>query len=202
MPERKLPRLTDPVPLACQVSLKELTDEMLGERPNPRDPSMLFNLKINPAIPFMRLRQSSLADLLLDYGESLSAENPDEHFPDIDLTVGFATRRSVGVQAYGFDKIPTQEAKKPYWQRELSIVFFYGNNDANARHLVTISDYLPTQGELPLLSRSVWAPRYNSQEYEGHNRTSRSCRDEGEANFFIDLVRDLYRGPHLVPATV
>lgn len=198
---RQEPKSADPTPLACQVDLKKLVDEMLSQRPDPRDPSILFNLKTNPDIPFTKLRKSSLADLVLGFGESLSAEDPDEHFPDLGLTVEFATRKSVGVQAYGFDKVPAPGAEKPYWQRELSVVIFYGNDDTSAKHIITISDYLPTQGELPLLSRNIWAPKYNSQEYEGHKRASRSCKDEVEAMFFIGLVRDLYREPHVVPAS-
>ncbi len=177
-----------------------MIDSLLREREDVRLPGVLFKVQTDPDEIFWRLYNSPLQDLVLGEGESLSltgaAKNHEDfpQYPDIELTASTSTRHAVGIRAYAMGVFPEGDALE--WDRSLDIVFFYGFGENSAIQYVRLSDRSGAQDDLPSLSRRVIASKYQKVEkYEGHRMMHRHCKNEGEAEFFIDVIRDLQTKP-------
>jgi hypothetical protein len=147
-----------------------------------------------------RLRSSSLSDLVLPTDASLSldlGEAPDAevqaHFPDLGLTADDENLQEVSLTVLGWEFDDYKEfPDASRWGRELDLSFWYGLPGQGARAKQSFAMQGFDRKGLPSISRSVWAADYAETGYEGHNQMYRSCRNEREAHFFIELMAELF----------
>lgn len=148
------PRPQDPELSASQVAMKSLCDEVLALKPEHLH---FVNFEdvisgANPSEVQERLRASSLGDLMLKDGDSLSAIRTSDYYPDLDLFVGGARLVGVGVRAFGWEDDkrridPNGSDKPPYdiidypgekdWIHQLDIKLWYSNGKQEACQTIT-----------------------------------------------------------------
>jgi hypothetical protein len=201
--------LQDPELLLCQVKIKDLCDEILAHKP---EQSPLTNWYIRTTadgnVVQDKLRTSSLGDLLLKDGDTLSMPGGHERYPDIGLYVGRVALTKVGVRAWGWedDKYridPNGPNKPPYdiiiypgekdWTRQLDISLHYSDGSQAASQTITAQTGSTSAGHAPSVSRSVFALAYAESGYERHNQVWRSARNSEEIEDFVSLVRNLLK---------
>lgn len=210
MAERKKglqPKPTDPDLLPSQVAFKIVSDEILRHKTNNRVSFVHFSIETDPAELLQRLAQSSLRDLLLQPGESLSVPQPDDHYPDLGLVVGKTPLSEVGLTHLGWQerkwridpdgpKIPPfkiiEYPGESDWMREIDISIWFGKGINRAVQRLSLYDTSRNAGVIPQISRVIYAPEYAETGYEGHNRKSRHFKDEAEVMFFVNLSRELF----------
>lgn len=210
MAERKRglqPRPTDPDLLPSQAAFKAVSDEILKHKTNDRLTVAHFRIETDPVELLQRLNQSSLRDLLLQPGESLSVPQPDDHYPDLGLIVGEAPVTAVSLAHWDWKERkwridPNGPQKPPYdiieypgefdWMREIDISIWFGEERNKAAQRLSLNDVSRSAGAIPQITRAVYAPEYAETGYEGHNHKSRPFRDEEEVMFFVDLARELF----------
>ena len=205
--ERNNPRPQDPELLPCQVEIKTLCDEILALKPE-KNPLTFWDIrtKADASTIQEKLRESSIGDILLKDGDTLSVPGNHEHYPDLGLYVGRSALVGVNVRAWGweFDKHridPNGPNKPPYdivfypgeqdWTRQLDISLFYSNESQTASQRITTQTGSTSAGQLPSVSRSVSAMAYAETGYEGHNQVWRDARDASEVEEFVALARQL-----------
>lgn len=216
MSERKqgLPKPVDPDLLPSQTAFKTLSDEMLRYKRCKNLSSVTFRIVTDPTELLERLAQSTFQDLLLRPGESLSAPQPNKHYPDLHLVVGktVVTNVNLTLKAWKEKKwrFDPNEPEKPSskiinypgvfdWMREIDIEIGFSNARNRATQILFLYDASRYAGTIPEIVRTIYAPRYGENGYEGHNRISRPFRDEAEAMFFVDLARELFEKRKTVP---
>lgn len=210
MRERKKglqPKPTDPDLLPSQVAFKVVSDEILKYKTNDRLTAIHFRIETDPTELVERLRQSSLKDLLLKSGESLSVTQPDDHYPDLDLVVGKASISAVSLTHWNWQEKkwrvdPNGPQKAPYkiikypgefdWAREIDINIWFSNGINTAAQKLSVYNSSWIAGRILQITRSVYAPDYFETGYEGHNYKYRTFKDEKEIMFFVELVRELF----------
>ena len=205
---RNEPTLKDPELLSCQAEIKWLCDEVLALKPERiRLTHWDIPVQVDPEEVQQRLRDSSINDLVLKNGDTLSSPTKSKYHPELNLFVGKAQLESVTMRAWGweYDKQridPNGPKKPPYsvieypgekdWTRQLDISLHYTNGQQIASQTITIQTDSMHAGEVPSISRDVSAMAYAEMGYEGHNQVWRSCKDAEEASAFITLARELY----------
>jgi hypothetical protein len=153
-----------------------------------------------------RLRASSLGDLMLKDGDSLSAPPSNDYHPDLNLYVGQARLVGVGVRAWGWehDKYridPNGPDKPPYdiidypgekdWAHKLGIRLWYSNGRHKACQKL-IAHTSSNDSELPQVWRDVLSPAYAEMGYDGHNQVDREATSDEEVLEFVNLARELF----------
>lgn len=206
------PKPIDSLLLECQVVFKALSDGILDvERSRPTFMKIFtgFRIEMNPSEILERLRQSSLRDLLLEDGQSLSAQpQPHPRQPDLGLIVGEAPLQEVTIFHRYWDEDKVRLIKKdppevpPYnvieypgekdWTREIGIEIWFGNDKKSVAQQLIVWDSSTHAGEMPSVTRNLYSSEYAETGYEGHDHESRSFRDQEEAMFFINLTRELF----------
>lgn len=202
--EARGPDYKDPPLLPSQVRLKELTDEMLKFKPSEMLSFARFPIEgVDPLAYLEKLKASSLGDLLLETGSSLSSEGDE----DLELYAKDADLRSIWIRAWGweYDKArfdPDGPTKPPYkiiefpgekdWGREIEILFTYGSIENSASVSLASQSYSQEPGLIPSYSRSVIATAYAETGYEGHNHAYRRMANDAEANLFYDIASELF----------
>ena len=198
----------DPELLACQKAIKDLSEEILAMK--PQDVMLTFwdaASAANPNNVQDKLRASSLGDLMLKDGDTLSVPTPNDYYPDLGIYVGSAALTHVTVRAWGWDfhktRIdPNGPDKPPYdiieypgetdWSRQLDVSLHYANKEhQTASQIVTMQTGSTGSGRLPSASRDVHAMAYVETGYEGHNQVWRTAKDEDEVMGFVALVKEL-----------
>lgn len=201
------PKPQDPELLPCQVQIKDLCNEILALKPEQNDLTFWdIRSKADGEEVQERLRVSSLADLMLKDGDTLSLPESNEHYPDLGLYVGKVALVGVSVRAWGWDydkhRIdPNGPEEPPYkiiyypgeqdWTRQLDISLHYSNENQSARQTITTQTGSRNAGNLPSVSRDVYAMAYAETGYEGHNQLWRSAINASEVDNFLALAREL-----------
>ena len=208
----EVPRIHEPIPqdpelLVCQTEIKTICDEILYLK--PEQIRLTFWDVASGADPMQvqqRLRATSLGDLLLKHGETLSGPAAGGYYPDLGLYIGQAELEGVSVRAWGWehDKYrinPEASEKPPYdvieypgeidWSRQLDISLHYTNARQTARQTISMQTGSNEAGQLPAAFRDVSAMAYAESGYGGHNQLWRSAHSEEEVAVFIALARDL-----------
>lgn len=203
------PKPKDPELTPSQAAIKALCDEILALRPQP--PEVTFEDVLGTMDPEQiqdRLRQSSLGDLLLQDGETLSAHHSmDGHYPELNLFIGQAKLIAVTVRAWGweYDKRrinPNGPTTPPYdiidypgekdWLHELDVMLWYSNDEHTASQTITAITGSRNAGTLPKVSRDVASMSYAETGYEGHNQVSRPAKSEEEVLDFVTIAKELF----------
>lgn len=206
------PKPIDPALLECQVAFKSLSDEMLEAERNRSTFMKLFvgfRVTANPSDILERLNQSTLRDLLLESGQSLSAQpQPHPRQPDLGLTVGEAPLQKVTISHRYWDDNKIRLVKQdppeipPYnvieypgerdWTREIGIEIWFGNDRKSVAQQLKVWDSSTHAGEMPSITRTLYSPEYFETGYEGHDHKSRPFRNQEETMSFVDLARELF----------
>jgi len=202
------PKLQDPELTPSQLAVKELCDDILSLRSEPVDLTCEgFATRLDPEEVQQRLRDSSLGDLMLKDGDSLSAMQTDDYQPELGLFVGQAKLLHAQVVAWGWDYDkrrvdPSGPDKPPYtiigypgekdWIHQLDVSLWYSNEEHEASQTVTAYTTSASAGTLPSMLRDVVAPAYAEQGYEGHNQVSRPAHSDDEVLAFVALARELF----------
>lgn len=201
------PKPQDPELLLCQVQIKTLCDEILAHMPEQYLLTFWdIHAKADGNDIQEKLRASSIGDLLLKDGDTLSAPGNHEYYPDLRLYVGKAALIGVSVRAWGweYDKHrinPNGPDKPPYdiiyypgeqdWTRQLDISLHYSNGNQAASQTVTTQTGSSSAGHLPSVSRDVSAMAYAETGYEGHNQAWRNAQSTSEIEDFVALAKDV-----------
>ncbi len=171
-----------------QRAVKQFTDRALAlkARNNPLT-FVDFAVRADAADVERRLRATEVGDLMLPDGASLSAANGGDYYPDLNLHIGTARVRGVGIRVWGweYDKYridPNGPQQPPYailtypgekdWARQVDIRIWYDNGKDYACQELTLSTSSTAYGP-PSVSRDVSVPAYAETGYEGHNQVSR-----------------------------
>lgn len=201
----------DPELLTCQVAFKKLSDEILDVESRPTFMKIFkgFKIEVNPSEILERLRQSSLRDLMLEDGQSLSAQpQPHPRQPDLGLIVGEAPLDGITVSHMYWDEdkfrtvLKDPPAVPPYdvieypgerdWTREIGIDIWFGDKKKSVRQSLMVWDSSTHAGEMPTVTRILYSPNYFETGYEGHDHESHPFREQDEAMFFVNLARELF----------
>lgn len=202
------PKPQDPELLPCQIAIKDLSEKILAKK--PEEVRLTFWDVMSEADPNQvqdRLRASSLGDLMLQDGDTLSIPTPNDYYPDLDLYVGEARLTHVTLRAWGwdFDKHridPNGSGKSPYdvieypgekdWSRQLDVSLHYANEaHQTAAQTITMQTGSTSAGILPSAVRDVYAMDYAETGYEGHNQVYRTATSGEEVMNFVNLVKEL-----------
>jgi hypothetical protein len=183
----------------AQEAISNTTDELLATLEQRHDftPDS-FAISMPPEEVEELLRKSSVADLLLKEGDSLSADPPNEHWRDLDLYVGRAQVVGACVRAwvYDYDRDwhhirPTEESKEvAFWSRRLEVQLSYQNGIQTANQVVGTSTNSYDRST-PNFDRNVRAAAYAEMGYAGHNEQYRDASGEEEVIAFVGLLRRL-----------
>lgn len=197
----------DPELFPSQTAMKALCDDILALKPAdvPWSFKDVFSAQ-DPLEVEKRIRASSLGDLMLRDGDSLSVAPPNDYWPDLDLIVGRAKLVDVGLRAWGWDmdkcrRDPDSSDESPYpfidypgekdWIHQLDIKLWYSNDGQAACQTITAYTN-SSEAALPDMSRYVYAPSYAESGYEGHIQMRRRARSEDEVLGFVALARELF----------
>lgn len=176
----------DPELTPAQQEIKSITDEVLAMKP---ERFSLTYWDVATSVPPQeihdRLQATAASALLLDEGESLSARQPNDYWPDLKLNASAETLKWVSMRAWGweYEKVrinPEGPNVPPYdvltfpgqtdWSRQLDICLGYANEQQTAHLTVSSSTSSMRAGQTPMLSRDVHAMAYAETGYEGHNQ--------------------------------
>jgi hypothetical protein len=202
------PKPQDPELLPCQLEIKRLCEEILALKPKKFQMTYWdIQVSIDPNTLQDRLRSGSLADLMLEDGDTLSSPAPSEYHHDLNLYIGQAQMTGVTLRAWlweydkhridpnGPDKSPFDVISYPGekdWTHQLDIMLHYKNETYTATQTITMQTGSMHAGKLPSISRDVSAAVYAEQGYEGHNQVYRDTKNAEEASAFITLARELF----------
>lgn len=180
---------------SANLSLKALADRMLAFKRDNGYTFVHFNpVGADPQEIVTRLRASTMADLVLPEGDSLSIPNGGDYYPDLGITAQDARVTRVSLTAMGWDwERYAQYPDSPVWGRHIEVSLWYGRGrreDPLVKQVFSSQSY--DRKGLPSLARDVWADAYFETGYEGHNQKYREARSAAEARFFIDLVAELF----------
>lgn len=204
-----LPKYEDPPLLPSQIRLKELSDDMLlyGFK---RGTVNLADFKFpNTDVQgiLRRIRSTSLGDILLLEGDSLSFGDSTGYMADLNLFANDADLLEVSIRVRGTesDKYridPNGSQTSPFdvlefpgekdWLRSMEIRFTYGDKEHYASQKLTSYTESASTGNFPSYSRDIYAGAYAEMGYDGHNQNYRYFTSEEEANLFYDLVGELF----------
>jgi hypothetical protein len=179
---------------ATAWDFKSLADVALARRRN-RQLSFVHvpSLDTDPRVVLARIRSSSLADLVLPEGASLSVPDGGDYYPDLGVTATDASLRSVSLMALGWDwPVAAGYPDNPTWSRVLEISGWYGPKSQSAVKQVfraSVSGNATSAGDAHV-SRDVWASEYAETGYEGHNQSYRDAK-VAEIAFFVALFAEL-----------
>ena len=180
---------------SANQKLKDLADRMLAFKRVDDLTFIHFSPEgVDPREVMARLRASSLADLVLTEGASLSMPNGGHYYPDLGVTARDTDLARVSILAMGWNwERYAQYPESPTWGRHIEISLWYGRRDRRDPLVKQVFTSQAYEGRgLPSLSRDVWADAYAETGYEGHNQKYRDARSAKEAAFFIDLVEELF----------
>jgi hypothetical protein len=192
----------------AQLALKALCEEILTLKPAKNQLTFWgFGSNADPLVAQQRLRESSLQDLLLKDGATLSARPASDHYQELGLFVGKANLAGVAVRAWLWEYPkrrvdPSSPKTGPYevinyqgeldWQHQLDISLEYTAGEQTAWQVLSAHTGSLEVGELPDMSRDVVATAYREMGYEGHNQKWREAKSEGEVLAFVELARELF----------
>lgn len=171
--------------------MKLLADRMLSFKASGAHTFVHFTPRgIAPLAVLTRLRSSSLSDLILPAGTSLSIEDGGDYFPDLNLTADDELLCEIGLTALGWEFSTDADPKAPAWGREIDLSLWYGRNQQpQAKQVFSLQAY---DGRARLsIARDVWAFAYAETGYEGHNQQYRAISN-AEASFFVQLLSELF----------
>jgi len=171
--------------------MKLLADRMLSFKARGAHTFVHFTpRKVAPLEVLTKLRSSSLSDLVLPAGASLSISGEGDYFPDLNLTADDELLCDIGLTALGWEFSTDGDLKAAAWGREIDLSLWYGrDNQPGAKQVFSLQAY----DRRPRLSiaRDVWAFEYAETGYEGHNQRYRETSN-AEARFFIELLSELF----------
>jgi hypothetical protein len=173
----------------AQIGLRDISAEILSLKPegNPRS-FWSVPFQVDPHDVERKLKESSIADIMLKDGDSLSSIEPiGQHTPELGLYIGQAQLICGNLTAWLW------ELENDEWSRQVDIRLRYTNGENQAMQVIALITHSFRPGSLPLFMRSVYAPAYMDMGYEGHKQVTRSARDEDEALMFVGLVRETFK---------
>lgn len=185
----------------AQQAVKQLADEML-EFKDPGWNVMPFVVDMDPQEVEQKLRNCSVADILLKDGDSLSAVHTSEYEPELDLFIGKAQLYRPEIKAWGWDydldgapirDNPAGAAPDTVvgmWGRRLEVILHFSNGKQIAAMNLG-ADTWSYHGSTPHVFRNVRAAAYAEMGYDGHNAVGRDATEE-EIVEFTGLVRELF----------
>lgn len=168
--------------LDSQRRFKTISDKLLELKPHGRLSFFSLETPADPNEIWQLITKSSLSDMLLKEGESLS----DIHTPEAQLTmsVDLSYLTAITITHWDWD---TREPQYD-WLRQLDINFLYEHGKEHATQTLTLSTNSIEAGYIPTLQRSVRSPLYRDFGYEGHTFAERPFHSEEEVEMFMDLV--------------
>ncbi|GAC1390913.1 MAG: hypothetical protein NVSMB46_01700 [Candidatus Saccharimonadales bacterium] len=198
----------EPDLLQSQRSLHKLCEQIVDVRPSMHIASKIDIESLIPAsVARDVLAKSSLQDILLSNGESLSSKELGPYFPNLHIYATKDALQSVLLNAWKWEypkvrknpsrikDIPSNVISYPTekdWANQLDIAFTYSNGFDTAKETISLTTSSPDAGNMPYISRIISAPAYNESYNEGHNFIGRSCATTEEASVFLDLFRTIY----------
>lgn len=198
---------SDPPLLPSQLAVKSACDEILKlKRVKSQLSFITIPSTLDPGDIQERLRASSIGDLMLGDGDSLSVVGDGGYHRDLELYVGDSNLIAVEVRAWGwtFAKYridPEGPQQPPYdvlaypgekdWARKLDVRLWYSNAKHSAAQEIGVTAR-SFRSEMPGFERNVVAPAYAETGYEGHNGAWRGARDEREVVDFLRIAQDLF----------
>ncbi len=146
-----------------------------------------------------RIERSTLSDLLLKKGESLSKLHPDADFPGARLVVGEAAVKGLSVihWRWGGKEVPISqedEAGPPKVTGErlrTDINIWFGQDEIRVAERITMRDSAQKSGEMPIVSSGLAGLPGTSGCFNVPDLNSRPFDNEGEALFFISIAREI-----------
>jgi hypothetical protein len=199
--------IIDPELLESQIALRDICNEIYDTKPDEYvTPYWYVDSGADPFETETRLRNSSVSDLMLQEGDSLSMPNGGDRYPDLDLFVGNAVLTKVTVMVrvdqYQKMRIIDDGTGPPYdvykfdgendWRRKLCMVLHYSNKqDRTATQTIAASTGSNEPGQLPDLSRDIRSSSYAEMGYDGHNQKGREAHNDEEVLGFVALAREL-----------
>ncbi len=203
------PDYKDPDLLPSQMRIKSLADEMLVFKPSELAASAFFDLQgVNPKKILDRIRGTSLANMLLGEDNPLSDDGALEYNSRIGLFANDENLTRVRLMAHGWEydkrrpdpkgpqQIPFDVLEFPGekdWGRSVTVSFIYGTKKRYAVQSISSTAGSQEFGELPSFSRKAYSPDFQEEMgISGHSDITRSFENEEEANFYYDLVEELF----------
>lgn len=191
----------------AQQAVKTVADGILALKPegNPLTTWSVATL-IAPYEVRDRLALTKAGSLMLQTGDSLSAPQPNDYWPDIHLYVSDETLTGVSLRAWGwqFEKYridPAGSQSPPYdvisfpgeydWARRLDIALHYSDSRRTATQTLRTYTSSHNSGNTPSLSRDVYTMEYAETGYEGHNQAFLETVVEEDILAFTGLCRQL-----------
>jgi hypothetical protein len=180
---------------SANLDLKALADRMLSfKKPGSHTFVHFTPVGVDAREIMARLRASTLADLVLPEGASLSMAHTSDYYPDLGVTAQDAQLGSVMLTVLGWSwEKYAAYPKAPAWGRQIEISLWYGRTgraDPLVKQVFAATAY--DRSGLPRVARDVWADLYAEQGYQGHNQECRDARSAAETRFFIDLAAELF----------
>lgn len=186
--------------VAAVEEARLLADQLLV----PRRPPLTFvtyEPKDADALAVLHdMRETSLSDLLLPNGASMSMEGAGDGTGYYGLVRTEAWDENlVGVQvrAWGWDyKYYSQYPNAPTYTRKIDLTFLYSVDKwmPTAGVVVSVSVSGNREGSqryMPDVMRDLWADEYFEMGYEGHGQVHRRAKAH-EVRYLVDVIRDLY----------
>lgn len=178
--------MRDPELTPGQQEVKSICDEILSQKPTGYMMTYWdISTNVDPHRVLDKVKATAAGQLLFLEGEPLSAPQPNEHWPDLQLYATRAALKWVSLRAWGweYEKVrtdPDGPSSPPYdiltfpgetdWSRQLDISLGYANDVQTAHVTVTSHTSSLRAGQTPSLSRDVHAMAYAETGYEGHNQ--------------------------------
>lgn len=194
-----------------QRAVRKLTNDMLASTKLSSAYDSKIIPIINPLSVVADLEATPLQSLLLQEGESLSAEQPNGRYHDLKLLVSPITLASAALQVERFTKpkygvMPLMAGGanelsfhpgKLEIDNEVSIRLRYTNGNSRADQIISAIDLSDSAGDIATLARKVWSIDYAESGYERHNRLELSPPSEDAVIAFIGICRNILKNKTL-----
>jgi hypothetical protein len=200
MTEKKLWLSKESLP--SQDRFRKLTDEMLRYKDNQINLYNFWLREVNSLEVLNRVRQTTMSDFLLPEGADMSIEDGSGYYPNVEMLANDSEISGVSLTIWNhthdeYKEVPKKsnnftETGRVYWQRQIELIFWYGDTQNSRNQSLSMINESPNLGELPNLVRDVHASLYAEQGYEGHNQKWGNFRSEEEANKFLDIAEELF----------
>ncbi len=135
---------------------------------NPKYPIFTFQQTTRPDDIYQEAKNSSLGDILLPEGGSLSMSGDVE----LDIFVGITPVVRADLRIRLHDHVNSR-FRRSEWSRELNVRFYYQNNQGHCNTYEELSTRITKTTEH--IDRLIFAGQYNNTGYEGHSFAGRQA---------------------------
>jgi hypothetical protein len=197
----------DPELLKSQEFIKSLSESILEYKKYSALTFADLLTSVTADEVYNKLLASSIGEIMLKDGESLSASKVNDRYPELGLIIGKAELVAVNLRAWGWYDDKHRIDKNgpdtpPYdiidypgekdWIHQLDISFWYSNGKTEAQQTLSAYTSSLSAGRLPTLTRDVYAPAYFETGYEGHNMVNKQVQNENEVFEFVNIAQKLF----------